>query len=258
LIVIHDYIILDWEQRVQLVGKTALVTGGGTGIGRAVAVAFANAGAKVVVTGRRADKLQETCTLATGPHPIQFYVADVGDREQAAALVAWSNQMLGQIDILVNNAGVNVVERRMEVLKPEAWDYMMNVNSTGVFNTIHAVLPQMRARRDGVLITISSLAGVRASTLAGAAYSAGKHAVTALTQVISLEEKDNGIRATVIAPGEVNTPLLDDRPVKVSEEHKAQILQPEDVAAAALFVASLPPRAHVPELLIKPVTQVFV
>jgi NADP-dependent 3-hydroxy acid dehydrogenase YdfG len=243
---------------VQLDGKTALVTGGGTGIGRAVAVAFANAGAKVVITGRREVKLQETCALATGPHPIKPYVADVSARDQVAALVTWTNQALGHIDILVNNAGVNVVERRLEVLKPESWDYLMNVNTTGVFNAIHAVLPQMRERRDGVLITVSSLAGMRASTLGGAAYSASKHAINALMKVISIEEKDNGIRATIVAPGEVNTPILDDRPVPVSDEHKAQILQPDDVAAAVLFVATLPAHVHVPELLIKPVTQVFV
>lgn len=242
---------------MQLEGKMALITGGGTGIGRAVAVAFAQAGAAVVITGRREDKLQETCALAAGSHPVKFYVADVSDREQVAALVTWTNEAIGRIDILVNNAGVNVVERRMEVIKPEAWDYLMNVNTTGVFNMIHAVLPQMRERRDGVLITVSSLAGVRASTLAGAAYSASKHAVSALTKVISIEDKDNGIRATVVAPGEVNTPILDDRPIPVSDEHKAQILQPEDVAAAVLFVAALPARAHVPELLIKPVTQLF-
>jgi NADP-dependent 3-hydroxy acid dehydrogenase YdfG len=246
------------EHHVQLEGKRALITGGGTGIGRAVAVAFANAGARVVITGRREAKLRETCALATGPYEIQHYVADVSERSQVEALVEWSNATLGQIDILVNNAGVNVVERRMEVLKPESWDYLMNVNTTGVFNTIHAVLPQMRERRDGVLITVSSLAGVRASTLGGAAYSASKHAVNALMKVISVEEKDNGIRATIVAPGEVNTPILDDRPVPVSDEHKAQILQPEDVAVAVLFVAALPARAHVPELLIKPVTQLFV
>lgn len=243
---------------MQLDGKTALVTGGGTGVGRAVAIAFAAAGAKVVITGRREAKLQETCALATGTHAVQYYVADVGDREQTTALVAWANGVLGQIDILVNNAGVNIVARRMDEIKPESWDYLMNVNNTGVFNTIHAILPQMRARRDGLLITISSIAGVRPSVLAGAAYSASKHAVNALMKVISLEEKDNGIRSTFIAPGEINTPILDDRPVPVSDEHKAQILQPEDVAAAVLFVASLPARAHVPELLIKPVTQVFV
>ncbi|MCX6047546.1 MAG: SDR family NAD(P)-dependent oxidoreductase, partial [Chloroflexi bacterium] len=107
-------------------------------------------------------------------------------------------------------------------------------------------------------LTVSSLGGVRPSTLAGAAYSASKHAVNALMQVIALEEKDNGIRSTILAPGEINTPILDDRPVKVSDEHKARILQPEDVAAAALFIATLPARVHVPELLIKPITQVFV
>ncbi|MBX3011699.1 MAG: SDR family oxidoreductase [Caldilineaceae bacterium] len=243
---------------MQLQGKTALVTGGGTGIGRAVAVAFANAGAKVVITGRREVKLQETCALASGPHPVQFYVADVSDREQVAALVAWTRQTLGSIDILVNNAGVNIVERRMEVIAPESWDYLMNVNATGVFNTIHAVLPEMRERRDGLLITVSSISGVRPSVLGGAAYSASKHAVNALIKVISVEEKNNGIRATIIAPGEVNTPILDDRPVPVSDAHKAQILQPEDVAASVLFVATLHPRAHVPELIIKPLTQEFV
>jgi len=134
---------------VQLDGKTALVTGGGTGVGRAVAIAFAAAGAKVVITGRREVKLQETCTLATGAHPVQYYVADVGDRDQTTALVAWANGVLGQIDILVNNAGVNIVARRMDEIKPESWDYLMNVNNTGVFNTIHAILPQMRAR-DGM------------------------------------------------------------------------------------------------------------
>jgi NADP-dependent 3-hydroxy acid dehydrogenase YdfG len=122
---------------------------------------------------------------------------------------------------------------------------------------IHAVLPDMRARRDGVIINVSSIAGVRPSMLGGAAYSASKHALSALTSVLGQEEKDNGIRATNLCPGEVNTPILDARPVKVSDEHKAQILQPEDVAAAVIFIATLPPRAHVPELIIKPTTQHF-
>ncbi|MEZ4864618.1 MAG: SDR family oxidoreductase [Caldilineaceae bacterium] len=242
---------------MQLDGKTALITGGGTGIGRAIAIAYAQAGAQVVITGRRAAKLEETQRLAGNPSTLHAYAADVADRAQVTALVAYANQQLGQIDIVVNNAGVNVLERRMAQLKPEAWDYMLQVNTSGVFNVIHAVLPQMRERRDGLLITVSSLAGVRASVLAGAGYSASKHAVNALMKVIALEEKDNGIRATIIDPGEVHTPLLDERPVPVSDEHKARILQPEDVAAAALFIASLPPRAHVPELLIKPTTQEF-
>ena len=242
---------------MQLDGKIALVTGGGTGVGQAIAKSFAQAGAQVVITGRRQDKLEQTCAAIQTAKPVRYFVADVADRAQVAALIAWINQEFGPLDIVVNNAGVNIRQRRMDEIKPESWDYLMEVNTTGVFNLAHAVLPQMRARRDGLLITISSLSGVRPSTLAGAAYSASKHAAAALMQVIALEEKDNGIRATVISPGEINTPILDDRPVKVSNEHKARILQPDDVAAAALFVAGLPARVHVPELLIKPITQVL-
>lgn len=247
---------------MRLDGKVALVTGGGTGIGQAIAKSYAAAGAQVIITGRREDKLQETCAQATAsgcpPGAVRYYVADIGIREQVTALVEWVNQEFGQIDILVNNAGVNVVKRTMAEIAPESWDYILNVGATGVFNTIHAVLPQMIARKDGVLILVSSLAGVRPAPLGGAAYSAAKHAANALIKVLAAEEKDNGIRATILAPGEVNTPLLNDRPVKVSDEHKARILQPDDVAAAALFLASRPPHVHIPEMLIKPVTQLFV
>lgn len=241
---------------MSLTGKVALITGGGTGIGKAIARAFADAGANVVITGRRAAKLEEVCT-ELADLPIRYRAIDVADLAQVEALVAWVIAEIGPIDILVNNAGMNVLERRMHQLKPADWQRMLDVNATGVFNTIYAVLPHMRARKDGLLITVSSIAGVRASVLAGAGYSASKFAANALTGVVALEEKNNGIRATSINPGEVNTPILDERPVPVSDEHKAQILQPEDVAAAALFVAQLPARAHVPELIIKPTTQEF-
>ena len=243
---------------MQLQNKTAIITGGGTGIGQAIAKAFAQAGANVVITGRRLDKFNETVAAIGGENPVHAYAVDVADREEVNKLAGWATERFGQVDILVNNAGVNVVKRQVAELEPDAWDYILAVGATGVFNTVHAILPQMRARQDGLIILISSLAGVRPAPLGGAAYSAAKHAANAFMKVLSVEEKDNGIRATIIAPGEVNTPLLDDRPVKVSDEHKARILQPADVAAAALFVASLPPHAHVPELLIKPVTQLFV
>jgi NADP-dependent 3-hydroxy acid dehydrogenase YdfG len=242
---------------MSLEGKVALITGGGTGIGQAVAEVLANAGAQVVVTGRRPALLEETCASIRAPRPVRSFAADVADRTQVNELVAWVKAQFGPIDILVNNAGINVVKRKVAELAPEDWDAIMNVNATGAFNVIHAILPDMRARRDGLIINVSSLAGVRAGPLGGAAYSASKHAMRALTTVIAAEEKLNGIRATNLCPGEVNTPILDARPVKVSEEHKAQILQPEDVAAAVLFIASLPPRAHVPELWIKPATQDF-
>jgi NADP-dependent 3-hydroxy acid dehydrogenase YdfG len=238
--------------------KVVLITGGGTGIGQATAALLAVEGAYVYVTGRRTDKLATASESIQSIHPVQAVAADVADRGQVETLVETIIGQHGRIDILVNNAGVNVLRRKVSELSPEDWDYIMNVNATGSFNVIHAVLPYMRARHDGIIINVASLAGVRASPLGGMAYSASKHAMCALTRVIAIEEKDNGIRATNLCPGEVNTPILDDRPIKVTDEHKAQILQPEDVAAAVLFIANLPPRAHVPELYIKPTTQLFV
>lgn len=243
---------------MRLEGKIVLITGGGTGIGRASAQVLAQEGAQVVVTGRRADKLEETCASIQASHPARYHAADIANRGQVENLFTWIKSEFGPIDILVNNAGINVVKRTLAELSPQDWDKLMHVNATGTFNVVHAVLPDMRARKDGVIINISSLAGIRAGSLGGAAYSASKHAMSALTRVISIEERENGIRATNLCPGEVNTPILDDRPVKVSDAHRQQILQPEDVAAAVLFIATLPPRAHVPELLIKPTTQMFV
>ncbi|MCB0128282.1 MAG: SDR family oxidoreductase, partial [Caldilineaceae bacterium] len=197
---------------MSLRGKVVLITGGGTGIGKAIAESFAAAGAKVTITGRREAKLREVADALAPTAPIRYHAADVADRDQVAALVQRINDEDGPIDILVNNAGMNVLARRIHELQPADWERMLQVNATGVFNTIHAVLPQMRERKDGLLITVSSIAGVRASVLAGAGYSASKHAVNALMTVIALEEKDNGIRATSINPGEVNTPILDERP----------------------------------------------
>jgi NADP-dependent 3-hydroxy acid dehydrogenase YdfG len=242
---------------MRLEGKIALITGGGTGIGLATAQALADEGAQVVVTGRRAAVLEEACASICAAKPVKSFAADVADRRQVTDLVSWVRSSYGPVDILVNNAGVNVVKRRMAELAAEDWDFIMDVNATGAFNVIHAVLPEMRARKDGVIINVSSLAGVRPAVLGGAAYSASKHALCALTNVLAQEERDNGIRATNLCPGEVNTPILDARPVKVSDEHKAQILQPDDVASAVLFIATLPARAHIPELLIKPTTQLF-
>ncbi len=243
---------------MRLNGKIALVTGGGTGIGQATARALAGEGAQVIITGRRAAKLEETCAAIDAPLPVQPYAADVADRGQIADLAAWVKSEFGPVDILVNNAGINIAKRSLAELAPEDWDKLIQVNATGAFNIIHAILPEMRARKDGIIVSVSSLAGIRAGSVGGAAYSASKHAMCALTRVISIEERENGIRATNLCPGEVNTPILDERPVKVSDAHKAQILQPEDVAAAVLFIVTLPPRAHVPELYIKPTFQAFV
>jgi NADP-dependent 3-hydroxy acid dehydrogenase YdfG len=123
---------------------------------------------------------------------------------------------------------------------------------------MHAVLPQMRARGDGLIVNISSIAGKRALALGGIAYCASKFAMTALGTAVGNEVAPDGVRITNVYPGEVNTPILDNRPQPVSDERKASMLQPEDVGALVLSVACLPPRAHVPELIIKPTVQEYV
>ena len=242
---------------MQLKDKVALVTGGATGIGLAVARQFSAEGATVVICGRNRERLQAAALSIGGPGAVHPRPLDVTDRARVGEVVGKAIDRFGKIDILVNNAGVNVVERTMERIEPESWDYIMAVNATGAFNVAAEVLPHMRGRGDGLIVNVTSTAGCRASDLGGAAYSASKHAMDAFTKVLSLEEGHRGIRATVVAPGEVDTPLLEVRPVAVSDEHRAQILRPEDVAAAVLFVATLPPRAHVPELIIKPIGQAF-
>lgn len=236
-------------------GKTALITGGGTGIGAGIAVAFAREGCAVAISGRREEKLRELAESVDAPTPIRCRAADVADRASATELVDWATSEWGRIDILVNSAGINVANRSLESLDPEDWDRLLQVNATGAFNCIHAVLPQMRERRDGLIVNISSIAGLRASLLGGVAYSASKFAMTVLGTCVGLEEKDRGIRVTNVYPGEVETPILDARPQPVSAEHRARILQPEDIASMVVAVACLPPRAHVPDLVIKPTTQ---
>jgi NADP-dependent 3-hydroxy acid dehydrogenase YdfG len=241
----------------RLDGKSVLITGGGSGIGLATARALLGAGARVAIAGRDEAKLSQAAQGLEGGDRLLVQPADVTDKAQVADLVRRVTDRFGRIDILVNNAGANVKNRAVKDLDPQTWDYLVRVNLDGVFYCTHAVLPQMRERKDGVIVNISSVAGKRANPLGGAAYSAAKFGVGALGLAVGVEEKDNNIRVTNIYPGEVDTPILVHRPQPVTAEHRARILQPEDVAAAVVFVCALPPRANVPELIIKPTGQVY-
>ena len=240
---------------MRLTGKTALITGGATGIGQGIAMALAGEGCRVAIAGRRLDKLREAAAGWNGTPAITCHVADVANRESVASLFAWAQTELGQIDILVNSAGINTPRRSMAEMAPEKWDEIMNVNATGVYNCMHAVLPQMRTRRDGLIVNISSVAGKRSSALGGVAYCASKFAVSALSAAVALEVGGSGIRVTNICPGEVETEILAARPVPPTAEHRARMLQPEDLGAAVLMVACLPPRAHIAEMIVKPTWQ---
>jgi NAD(P)-dependent dehydrogenase (short-subunit alcohol dehydrogenase family) len=182
---------------------------------------------------------------------------DVTDRHAVAAMVVAVLGSFGSLDVLVCNAGTNVRNRSLETLSPEDWDKMIAVNLTGPFNLVHHVLPAMRRRQNGLVVQICSISGIRASTLGGTGYSASKYGQSALGICLGREEGSRGIRSTVIYPGEVNTPILDARPVPVTADRRATILQPEDVAAAVKFLVELHPRARVPELVITPTVDDF-
>jgi NAD(P)-dependent dehydrogenase (short-subunit alcohol dehydrogenase family) len=241
----------------RLEGQIALVTGGGSGIGLAVARAFLQEGAKVAITGRTEAKLRRAAESLPGQDRLFASPADVSDPAQVAVLVQHVTERLGPISILVNNAGQNIKERALRELTPETWQKMIRANLDSAFYCLYAILPGMLQRHNGTIINISSTAGKRASPLGGAAYSAAKFGLSALGLCLAAEEKDSGIRVCNIYPGEVDTPILEARPQPISAEHRQRILQPEDVAAAVLFVATLPPRASVPELVIKPTTQLY-
>lgn len=243
---------------MDLQGKTALVTGGATGIGWGIAEALAAAGCRVAITGRRPDVLKAAAESWKGTPAIQYCVCDVAQRESVRELFQWVETSLGSLDILVNSAGTNIKTRSLADMLPEQWDEVMAINATGVYNCMYYALPGMRSRRDGLIINISSISGKRAAPLGGVAYDASKFAVTALTTAAWNEEAVNGIRITNVFPGEVNTPILEKRPAPVSEERKAKMLLPSDIADMVLAVARLPARAHVPELIIKPSVQEYI
>ncbi len=237
--------------------KTVLVTGGGSGIGLGIALAFAQEGCRVAIAGRRGEVLRQAAESWKGSPSILYHEVDVADRDSVQRLFAWQQEQLGPLDILVNSAGINIKTRSMSAMAPDQWDHVMRVNATGVYNCMYFALPQMRSRKDGVILNISSTSGKRAGALGGIAYNASKFAVTALGIATASEEAVHGIRITNIYPGEVNTPILEHRPAPVSDERKAKMLLPEDVADMAVAVAKLPPRAHIPELIIKPLVQEY-
>ncbi len=242
----------------RLAGKVALVTGGGSGIGLATADLLLKEGASVAIAGRDAAKLQRAAEQLGGGARLMHQSTDVTDPAQVTALVQRVTQQFGRIDILVNNAGLNIKKRTFRELTAESWRQLVGANLDGVFYCTHAVVPQMLQRRDGLIINISSVAGKRANPLGGAAYAAAKFGVSALGLCLAAEEKDSGIRVSNIYPGEVDTPILENRPTPVSEAQRQIILQPEDVAQAVIFVATLPPRVSVPELVIKPTAQLYI
>jgi NAD(P)-dependent dehydrogenase (short-subunit alcohol dehydrogenase family) len=230
--------------------NTAVVTGAGTGIGRAVALRFAAEGWRVALVGRRAEALADTAARAGSEADDRVAVVpcDVSAADAVAAMGAAVLERFGGVDVLVNAAGINVPQRSFETLSLDDWHAVIATNLHGAYYCVRAFLPGMRARRTGTIININSDVGKVARDLAGPAYVSSKFGLTGLTQQINAEERGNGVRACSICPRDVNTPLLDRRPHPPTPEARARMLQPDDVAACVWLVATLQPHAIVDEI----------
>jgi len=226
-----------------LSGKTALVIGASSGIGLETAKVLSDAGANVHAAARRREAIEE------GAKGVTAHALDISDADAVDGLVSQVGAS-GGIDFLVIAAGMNFPERRLEQLTAEKWDGMLAVNLSGAFYAVRSALPYLREAR-GLCVLVSSVSGSWPDA-SGPAYQASKAGMTELAHAAGFEEHVNGVRFTAILPGIVNTPILDNRPEPPPPEVREAALQPEDVAAACLFLATLPPRAYVPELTIVP------
>lgn len=236
-----------------IMSQTAVITGGGSGVGRAIALKLAAQDWRVVILGRRAETLQETLALAGIHAPrITHHVCDIGDAVAVATTGKEILSTLGEVEVLVNAAGTNAPRRALEVLSLEDYHAMIATNLNGAFYCVQAFLPQMRARKRGLIVNIVSDAAKQASAKAGPAYVMSKFGLVGLTQSVNAEERRHGIRACAILPGDIDTPLLDKRPAPPDAAARARMMKPEDVAECAVFCINLPEHVVVEEMLVRP------
>jgi NADP-dependent 3-hydroxy acid dehydrogenase YdfG len=232
--------------------RTVWITGAGSGIGAAMARAFATAGSAVALTGRNRGSLEETA--ASLPDDARYLVVP-GDVTDRAGMADTARQVAGWGDgmhVLCNNAGLNIPKRRWAELDWPSWDQVIDVNITGALNVIAACLPIMRSQKSGLMIHTGSWAGRHHSQAGGVAYGASKHALSDLSASLNDEEGANGIRSTVLCPAEVATPLLARRP-GFDPAHMEAVIQPDDMAQTALYVTDMNPNVVIEEIVLSPV-----
>lgn len=235
-----------------LSGKTAWITGAGSGIGEAAALALSRAGASVVLTGRRPALLEELATRISDEGGKAVVAAgdvtDVADIEEIVAMLA----ARGSLDILVNNAGTNIPDRSWAELTTASVDLLLDANLRSAAHVSRAVLPVMQAQGGGLLVHIGSWAAHFLSGGPGPIYTAAKSGVVAMSHAINIEHGVHGIRSCVLSPGDTLTPMIDRRPVHTSDAARARALRPEDIADLILHVAMLPPHVCVNEIIVSP------
>jgi NADP-dependent 3-hydroxy acid dehydrogenase YdfG len=235
-----------------LTGKIAWVTGAGTGIGEAAALALAAEGATVVLTGRRPGPLEDVARRISQTGVAHVQPADLTAADQVRRVGDYIGATFGRLDILVNNAGVNIVERHWVDLTPERIDTLLQGNLTAALYCVTVALPFMRAQQDGVLIHTASMAGRFIGGVSGPIYTVAKHGIVAMSHGLNMQECVNGIRSTVFLPGEVATPILDMRPTPVGPEVRARMVQPADCGDLIRYVACLPKHVVMNEVHLSP------
>lgn len=233
--------------------RTAVVTGASSGVGAATALALARMGIQVAVMARRLERLHDVVRqIERAGGRAVAKAADLSDASAAEQAMGEVVEALGQVDALVNCLGTNLPNRALTELSIADWDMLLATNLSAVFYCVHAVLPAMRSRGGGLIVSVSSLAGARPATLSGAGYSAAKAGLNMLSGCINAEEGRNGIRSCVIVPGDIDTELLERRPRPPTPEERSRMLQSEDVASLIVAVVEQPERALVEEIYVRP------
>ena len=235
-----------------LTGKIAWVTGAGSGIGEAAALALADAGATVILTGRRPGPLEDVARRIDQTGSAHVQPADLTQSEQVEQVGDFIRATFGRLDILVNNAGINIVDRHWDKLTPHSIDTMIQGNLTGALYCVTVALPFMRAQQDGLLIHTASMAGRFIGGVSGPIYTIAKHGIVAMSHGLNMQECINGIRSTVFLPGEVATPILDKRPTPVPPEVRARMVQPADCGDLIRYIAGMPKHLTMNEVHLSP------
>ena len=230
--------------------KIVWVTGAGGGMGQNIAKSLSNLKMKVILSDINEDLLMETsiqCLKNTTIKPL-----DITNVDAVKRVAQEIKDEFGHIDILINAAGINIQNRDWDNIDENEWDLIFKVNVNGMFYCCKSALPIMKKQKDGLIINISSWAGNHISFLSGTSYIASKHAVNAMTETINMKYCNLGIRACAVCPGEVSTPLLDQRPIPISQEDKDKMLQTEDISETVAFISQMPKHVCINQITLSP------
>ena len=230
--------------------KVVWITGAGGGMGQHIALTLSKLYSKVILSDineQSLKKVSQKCTYDSSIKPL-----DITKNNHVKTVVKEIESEFGQLDIVINAAGMNIQNRDWDVIQETDWDKVFKVNINGMFYCCKSALQLMKRQNDGLIINISSWAGNHISYLSGTSYIASKHAINAMTETINMKYCNVGVRACSICPGEASTPLLDQRPVPLSQEEKDLMLQVEDISETVAFVAQMEKHVCVNQITISP------